>query len=132
MSTSWQGTVDAALIACRRWRQRFMEAPETASVPILDEPSVAGEPRVLGQTLKLSPTGEEPASLSGLRFATADQRGIGAPANVELRPGGRPKLMTIDNLMRQIEATERFIAVYRKTNEVIFAPKIKSIAGVDL
>jgi hypothetical protein len=31
-------------------------APETAAVPILNEPSEAGEPQVMGQAQKLSPT----------------------------------------------------------------------------
>jgi len=38
--------------------------------------------------------------------------------------------MTINELMQQIEETERLIAVYRNANEVIVGTKMKSIAGV--
>ena len=40
--------------------------------------------------------------------------------------------MTVDELMQQIEETERLIAVYRNADEVIVGTRTKSIAGVGL
>ena len=40
--------------------------------------------------------------------------------------------MTIDDLMQQIEETERLIAVYRNADEVIVGTEMQSTVGVDL
>jgi hypothetical protein len=47
---------DRAVKQLRKMATQIYDTPETARVPIWNEPSEAGEPQMMGQTQKLSPT----------------------------------------------------------------------------